>query len=165
MLSSKQNTFTVSFRCDVRVFATIALWLKQNGVVPTTRNQVLRTGLETLVQSIGDVRPDLRVQSVADAYGLIEELGLLPNAGGRARLQLAKALRSERLSSSLGNLLGDPAPDSTVVEEIKTKGKQAAYADDAQEVARLMAERRAEETKQSEAFKSMAVAKPEITSE
>jgi hypothetical protein len=132
------------------------LWLKQNGINPTTRNQVLRMALETLVDGIADVRPELKVASVEDAYGFLEEAGLLPGVGGRARSQLAKALNIERLNRV--------APKSLDTRDLKTKNKQASYADEAEEAAKLMAERRIKEAKQSEAFKSMKVVKPETPS-
>lgn len=141
-MSNTKNTFVMSYRTDIRKFATIVRWLRASSLAPANKNHALKLALDLLVEVVVKNDPALEVRSTAEALGYLNDLGLVDASKGKAAKMLAQALQDE--SKAMGGKQLDQALTAGNQHEIKLSR--------ADEVAAIMAKRRQQEALDQKAF-------------
>lgn len=131
-----KKTLATTFRTDLRLFATIAKWLRNQGIVAQSRSQVLELGLATLGDLLIKNDPSVDFVKTETALEYVTEIGLMQGGGGRARVAIARAIQEEAQLSLPGTKAGKRAERET---------RDASHQDVAQAVAELMANRERDE--------------------
>ena len=130
-----KKTLATTFRTDLRLFATIAKWLRNQGIVAQSRSQVLELGLATLGDLLIKNDPSVDFVKTETALEYVTEIGLL-EGGGRARVAIARAIQEEAQLS---------LPGTKAEKRAEREIRDASHQDVAQAVAELMANKERDE--------------------
>lgn len=103
----RAKTFATTFRGDVKTFATLAQFFRDEG--PLTRASVLRLTVESLRDMIIKQRPELEVKETDRAVEILDNLGLFNHDDRRGKSHLIEQLRLEDIEKrkSVRDLVSD----------------------------------------------------------
>jgi hypothetical protein len=89
-------TGTIEARVNHTTLASLAIWADKNGYRPRTKSDLVRTGLETLVDKLCDIDPEIEVLSTEQAMYVLEGYGYGNlNRNDRGKRALANKLRED----------------------------------------------------------------------
>jgi hypothetical protein len=81
-------------RCNVESLATIARWMRDKGLMPSSRSHLVHSAMEFMAEILKDngVPP---VTSRADAFNILGSMGITWPTGSKSHEQLIKGMRLE----------------------------------------------------------------------
>lgn len=136
-MSKTSKTFATSFRGDVIDLAVLARWFIKQGMIPRSRNELIASAVASFTILIVRNNPELAVNSLEDAYGVIENLGLV--GVNRAKVFPNEKLEQWEVENSDLNLVPDFEPELT---EKANKAEQATIAGQLGSLQELLARRK-----------------------
>jgi hypothetical protein len=92
-------TAALEARVNHTTLASLVLWANKNGYVPRTKSELIRIGLELLVEQLITTDENLRIESTEEAMEILESFGFAGlNRQGRGKRALQSALGKESLA-------------------------------------------------------------------